>query len=257
MSSTYKVNIPIGVVTDMIDIEMVVMEQTKLVLSEVEVFSEAVNIGPLGIGYKYSIINKTTTTTMPTTTQTTSTTTTTINSTSATIKNENCDYSVIYAVFSLIVIVQFLLLLLLSACCIYTTIKYSEAKKTSKLSTNVNQTRNESEYSKAPDRNNSMYATIGSLAGPSSSNNRRGTDERNVMIQNKPIQEEFLIPGSPKESLRSGEYQNQASVSMEASTSPYNITDNVLYGANSPAQMPSTVYGGIEKFSQYDKIKHK
>ena len=50
-------------------------------------------------------------------------------------------------------------------------------------------------------------------------------------------------------------YQNEDSVAMVLSTSPYNITDNVLYAGNVTTQ-PPTVYDGISKFSQYAKTEH-
>ena len=250
--NTYKINIPIGVITDIIDIEMVVMETRKLVLSEVQVFSEGVNIGPLNLGYQYSIVNKTTTTTT-----TTAQTTPVINSTSATIIND-CDYTVIYVVFSFIVIIQFLLLLLLLACCIYTAIKYKGIKKSSKLSSNVNQTRNESAYSQKPNRNDSMYATIGSLARPNISNDSIATSQKNVTLSSRPSQEEHLISQSPQKVSRSSEYQNSNVVAVELSSSPYNVTENMLYDGNLHVQNPTNmVYGGIDKFSKYDKVEHK
>ena len=252
-SSTYKVNIPIGEITDIIDIEMVVMKTRKLVLSEVEVISQGVNIGPLDIGYRYSIVNTTTPTTPTTITPTptiTTTTTTMGNSTSATSNNDNCNDTAIYVVLSLIIIVQFFLLLLLFTCCLYTTTKYRRIGKAYKLSI-ANQTRNESEYSKSPNRNESMYATIGMV----DSNIIRSiaTGERNVMTPSSPSQQEPLIPDSklPK----ADGYQNEDSVAMVLSTSPYNITDNVLYAGNVTTQ-PPTVYDGISKFSQYAKTEH-
>ena len=79
---------------------------------------------------------------------------------------------------------------MLFTCCLYTTAKYRRIHKNSKLS-NANRTRDESEYSKSPNRIEFMYATIG--MGDSNIIHSIATGERNAMTSSSPSQQKPLI----------------------------------------------------------------
>ncbi|KAI6659216.1 hypothetical protein LOD99_14889 [Oopsacas minuta] len=277
-SNTYNVRLSINEVVDRIELNMNVQEQKKLVLSEVEVLSQDINLGPLDIGYMYSIVNATSpitpnesTTTpceisTPTTPPIKKTTVSAMNSTLPSQKIEFCDNTAIYAVFSIIVVIQFFLLLLLFVCCIYTTYRYRGIQENIHLTRNANKERNES-----------LYATIavGSLESGVNNDTRVGRLPTIPVIQEeshrKPLSTTNAL--SIEEPLESEQKRSDTiatnpviydnSDAIADSSSKYEMLENTLYDTNDKQEPVSTVYGQLDvnernvEFSAYDRVKHK
>ena len=316
---TYEIKCPINRFVERIDIRMIVMEKKELVLSEVQVVSNGFNLGPLDIGYIYTIGNvstqttttmatpttittmatPTTTTTMTTptttTTMTTPTTTTTMATPTTTYTvtddddetnttkdpsanfNSYCNDRILYIVFSLIIVIQFILLLFIFAGCIYSTRKYREIQKTEPLSNINNKKRNESQYSTAPSQHNPIYASIdletetntshGSGAKGASCRQQRFHESHcnytinrlneNPMYSvdhstNNTSIEELIRPESPKRNT------------LTESISNFNMKNNELYNVRNPtpsvtvySQMDTNGDGNMGDLSAYDVTNHK
>ena len=307
---TYEIKCPINRFVERIDIRMIVMEKKELVLSEVQVVSEGFNLGPLDIGYIYTIGNvstqttttmatpTTTTTTMatpattttmatPTTTTTMATPTTTYTATeddeTNTTKdpsanfNNYCNDEILYIVFSLIIVIQFILLLFTFAGCIYSTRKYRVIKKTEPLSNINNKKRNESQYSTAPSQHNPIYASIDLETETNTSHGSgvKGASYRQQIFHeshcnytinrlnenpmysvdhstNNTSIEELIRPESPKRNT------------LTESISNFNMKNNELYTARDPtpsvtvySQMGTNGDGNTGDLSAYDVTNHK
>ena len=248
-SRTYRINLAINREVDRMEVDFEVLADNNLVLSEVQVISQGVNLGPLNMEYTYAY--------------------------STLSNNEDYYNTVIHVAFSLTIVIGIILFLLLLVCCIYKTIKYRRIKKYLNLRTDIHKPRNESVYSVRPINQGSLYATISQYRNDLANRTLPIPDSASKnppLLQNINSLEQPLVLHSPENtldssnsrSLKDTRYIDSNSVSMgnqcTSSTHEYRINDNILYGANQSTQPVTTVYGVIdtenEQFPEYDRIKH-
>lgn len=249
-SRTYRINLPINREVDIMEVDFEVLADNNLVLSEVQVISQGINIGPLNMEYTYTY--------------------------STISNNEDCYNTPMYATFSLIVAIGIILLLLLLVCCIYKTIKYRRIIKYLNLRRENDKPRNESLYSVKPINDDTLYATIGQCRNDLANRTLPipySAHKNPPLLPNIKSIEEPLVIQSPENTFDSSnsispkdtKYVDSNSLTMgnqyTNSTQEYGMNYNTMYGANQLAQPVTTVYGVIDaengKFSNYDKIKHK